>query len=443
MGKRQGVILYLVALGILVITALLTPEPGYMDADYYFAGGINFQNGNFGQEEYIWNFLGNPPALPTPAFTYWMPLPAFLAGLGMFLSGSSSYWLARLPFIALAASLAPLTAWLAYSFSNRSRDAWMAGLLAAVSGYYLPYLTSTSTFTPVMLLGTLFVVLGARLFQRTDTRRRFLEIFLLGITCGLLHMNRADGLVWFGLAFIVLVIIFLREKVGFGSFVTGIVLLSVGYILISGAWYLRNLREFDSLFPPGTNRSLWLTYYDELFALDTSILTPARWMASGFQSIVGSRLQAAGQNLLHAFAVQGEIILTPFILLGVWKLWKTARVKIVAFIWLVTFLLMSMVFPFAGMRGGFFHSGAMIQPFFFALVPAGLDAVIQWGKNKRGWTKPVQAWNVFAAALIVLSFGITAAVTSSKVSHNPKLPYEKAGELMKEFEIPTQGHHSG
>jgi hypothetical protein len=48
---------------------------------------------------------------------------------------------------------------------------------------------------------------------------------------------------------------------------------------------------------------------------------------------------------------------------------------------------MSFVFPFAGFRGGFFHSGAALMPLVWALIPIGLDRLSDWTVGKFKWEK--------------------------------------------------------
>jgi hypothetical protein len=75
---------------------------------------------------------------------------------------------------------------------------------------------------------------------------------------------------------------------------------------------------------------------------------------------------------------------------------------------------MTLVFPYAGARGGFFHSGAAIQPLFWALAPSGLEAFLEWGATARGWNLP-QARRVFSAALIGFLFLLTIPVAYGRV----------------------------
>src|SRR5512134_2991683 len=92
--------------------------PGYMDADYYFAGGIQLAEGRGFTEPYLWNYLDNPKGLPHPSHTYWMPLASIVSGAGMGLAGQSAYAAGRLPFILLSACVPLLTAALALRISG-------------------------------------------------------------------------------------------------------------------------------------------------------------------------------------------------------------------------------------------------------------------------------------------------------------------------------------
>jgi hypothetical protein len=68
---------------------------------------------------------------------------------------------------------------------------------------------------------------------------------------------------------------------------------------------------------------------------------------------------------------------------------------------------MTLAFTFPGMRGGLYHSGGALLPFFFASAGPGLDVALRWtGRRYRGW-HPGRAWPVFGAGLI----GLAAVVT--------------------------------
>jgi hypothetical protein len=109
-------------------------------------------------------------------------------------------------------------------------------------------------------------------------------------------------------------------------------------------------------------------------------------------------------------AEQGLIFLLPLIISGIWSCRKDLRVKMGLLAWLMLVVVMTFVFPFAGARGGFFHSVAALQPFFWAVAPQGLDNFLKWGSSRRGWnydsSKRFFSVSVvlFAAALSVIVF---------------------------------------
>jgi hypothetical protein len=68
---------------------------------------------------------------------------------------------------------------------------------------------------------------------------------------------------------------------------------------------------------------------------------------------------------------------------------------------------MSIVFPYAGVRGGFFHAVAPLQPLVWALAAIGLGEFVRWGAERRGW-QTKQAWRFFAIGAILFSLAIQA-----------------------------------
>ena len=110
MKFRDYIILFFIGLAIPLLIAQFQSLPGYMDADYYFGGGVQLVRGKGFTEPYLWNYLDNPQGLPHPSHAYWMPLASIVAAAGMGLTGQATYASARLGFILLAALVPLLTA---------------------------------------------------------------------------------------------------------------------------------------------------------------------------------------------------------------------------------------------------------------------------------------------------------------------------------------------
>jgi len=405
-------------------------NPGYMDAEYYYSGGLRIATGYGFSEPFLWNYLDDPPGLPHPAFTYWMPLASFLAAAGMALGGEAAFALARIPFILVAGVVAALTAWLAFDLSGKKRVAVTAGLLAAVSGFYFPYLSITETFGLFMLEGALFLQVAAAMRRqaRADQSARGHAILLalaIGLIAGLMHMTRADGLLWLALGLALVLYqkwtvgrekrLTLSEEVKDHSsgrsypLVLALPAVLVGYLLIAAPWLARNWSNFGSLLPPGGGTALWLTRYDQLYAYPSTQVTAQAWLASGLGAILKVRWDALLANLKTFLGVQAEIFLLPLLIFGLLRYRSDFRVRVGALAWFLVLAVMTLVFPFAGARGGFFHSGAALQPLIWALSAAGIEPFIQWGVRKRRWAEST-SWLVFPAELVALAIFFTAVV---------------------------------
>src|SRR5512133_3839154 len=119
MSFRTYLLLFFFGLAVTVFIAQFQHIPGYLDSDYYFAGGIQLVKGGGFTEPYLWNYLDGTTSLPHPSHSYWMPLSSITAALVMWLTGQTTYASARLFFVLIAALVPPLTAALAYTFSQR------------------------------------------------------------------------------------------------------------------------------------------------------------------------------------------------------------------------------------------------------------------------------------------------------------------------------------
>jgi hypothetical protein len=407
MTWRHYLLLGLLGMATMILVAAFQPSPGYMDADYYYAGGLQLAAGHGFNEPYLWNYLDNPTGLPHPSHAYWMPLTSILVAAGAWLFGPGSWLAARIGFMMVAALIPPITAALSWSFTARRDLALTSGFLAVFPVYYLVFLPVTDTFGLYMLFGGLFFLVLNRKFS-------FLNPFLLGLLAGLMHLTRADGLLWLVIAALGDLFV-IRKPSGKRLIFTihSLLLTMFGYLLIMIPWFLRNQEVFGTFLSPGGSKMLWLLSYDELFSFPASQLTFARWWQSGIQAIANTRLWALGINLERTLAEQGEIFLLPLVGIGLWNMRKDRRMLLAGLAWLLTFAAMTFAFPFAGARGGFFHSGAALQPIWWAVAPLGLEQVIGWVGRMRGWNI-VQAGKIFRTGIIVMAAILSVVIAYSK-----------------------------
>ncbi len=403
----ESLILFVAGLALALGIAAFQPAPGYMDADYYYAGGMQLAAGGRLDEPFLWNYLDDPAGLPHPAFAYWMPLASVVAALGMLLTGEFDFGSARLGFFFLAAWIPVVTAWLAYGQSKRRVTAWTAGGLALFSGYYAVYTGLTETFTLYMLLGTAFLAAASQLGAGAR------KALLLGAVAGLLHLTRADGLLWLVLALWVIAL-----QIGRGpepgqpwqARAGHCALVLLAYGLVMSGWYGRNLLVFGGLFPPGNSRTLWVLEYDQLFSFPAGSLTFSNWWSAGVGYLTQQRWEALVSNAQNVLAVQGNIFLLPLILAGLVRLRRDVTIQLAGAMWLVTLGVMTLVFPLAGARGGFLHSEAAFQPLLWGVAAEGLIGFIGLGVRFRNW-KLERAAVGFGILAVLIAAVVTLGLT--------------------------------
>lgn len=418
MSVRRNVLLFLLAFAVFAGVSAFQSAPGYMDADYYYLGGWQLATGRGFTEPVLWNYLDDPSGIPHPSHAYWMPLTSLVAWVSLAFGEASgvpldSFSPSRWGFLVLAALGPPLSASLADRLTRDRTLPVLSGMLAIFSGFYLPFLPTSDTFAVYLVLGALF------LWVVVDGASRPGRYLLLGAIAGLMHLARADGVVWVGLAGLAAwgpgwLFLYRRGRPSARERVGGLLLVAVGYGVVMGPWLARNLMAFGSPLSPGGAKTLWMTGYDELFSYPSDLLTPRRWWAAGLTAALNARAWALGLNLQTAFAVQGVILLTPLIALGLWERRHDPRARVGVLAWVVTFVVMTFVFPFPGARGGFFHSGVAVQPLFWAVAPLGLARVNRWGARRRGWD-PTRATRMFGWGLVGLALLLSALIVATRV----------------------------
>jgi len=404
MTWRHYLLLALLGLLVSLFFALFEPFPGYLDSDYYFSGGLQLAQGRGFSEPYVWNYLDDPQSLPQPSHSYWMPLASLVAAAGLAVTGQTTYAAGRLGFLVFAMLVPVTTAALAFNFSKRRDLALASGLLAVFSIYYAPFIPVSDNYG-------IYITLGGVYFLLCLDRRPRTYLFL-GLIAGLLTFARSDGLLWIGLTVLLILWRSIADRKMGAAFINlGLALL--GFLLIMGPWFWRNEQLYGTLLAPGGSYLLWLKNYDETFAFPASQLTMQSWLAQGWRTILAVRWDALRVNLLNAFAAQGGIFLFPFILIGLWQYRRDQRVQFASLAWLGLLFVMTVIFPFAGPRGGFFHSGAALQSLWWTLAPLGLDSAVGFVRRRGGLNS--QAFPVFRFALVGIAILMTGLIFTIRI----------------------------
>jgi hypothetical protein len=241
---------------------------------------------------------------------------------------------------------------------------------------------------------------------------------LLGVVAGLMSLARTDGLLWLALTFLFALwrARVQDEQAGksdrspfqWTGFLRSSFMALIGFLLIMSPWYARNLSVFGTLMAPGGSRALWLDQYDQTFIYPPTLLTMKSFLALGWKEILSDRLSAFGINLQSGFAAHGGIILFPFILVGIFYYRKDQRVRLAGLAWLILLFVMTVLFPFAGARGAFFHAGAALQPMWWTMAPLGLESILV-SLRKRGWGND-QNRVIFRSILVMITMILTVFV---------------------------------
>jgi hypothetical protein len=402
MSSRRWILLSLISLVVTTFAVVWIRDPGYTDADYYFATARELVAGHGFNEPFIWNFLDNPEQVRHPSHLYWMPLTSILAAIPMWLFGSA-FRIAQLPFMLFTISIPLITARLSQWLGSKEEDVWLTGLLACISGFYLPYLVTTETFSLYAVIGVFALWMTAIGISRPGKP----IWFAIGLMVGFAHLTRADGVILLALSFIALFLS--KEKVA-----NSIIVLLLGYLLVIGPWMVRTQTASGFFLSPASSRVMWMSEYNDLFLYPPEQLTFKGWWDSGLNTILSSRWIALRTNLVSLLVVNGVIYLWPFMFIGAYKHRNEPIVRLSFFYLLLLLIMMSVVFPFAGSRGGYFHSSVILMPVLWAFAPRGLDAVIHWASLKRGW-RLNQARKVFRTSAVFLALFLTGIIFFNRV----------------------------
>ena len=432
--------LVLAAILVAFFVAKFQTEPGYMDAEYYYLGGKNLASGHGFWEQILWNYLDNPSGLPHPSHTYWMPMGSILAAAGMGLFKNLSFSAAKIVPILLVGLLPVEVAWISKKLLKKSEHYWIAGLLAVFPGFYIVYLAIPETFLLYMLLGGFFVILaGIAEWKWLGAWNSNQRVLLLGLTAGLMHLTRADGILWLAGAWLVVLWGNRRRKspVPLRILMGKLALVFLGYLVVTFAWYDRNLHYYGSLFVPGSSKAMWLTSYEQTFAFPPDQINPANWLAAGWGNHFRAWLGALALNLANLLTVQGEIALLPLVGIGAWANRKNFAVQFGLAMLLITFLVMTFIFPFSGSRGGYFHSGSAFQILFWVLVVSGVEVLAKWFEQHR--SLPFErSVNVFGVMTILVALGLSYWTFADKAIQNGRVTSEKYAQSESGYQEVTQ-----
>jgi hypothetical protein len=412
--RRDLLWITLLTLAVQAFWALRMSHPTYFDAFYYTTNAQRLADGHGLTEEIIWQYLDHPTGLPTPSFTYWMPLPTFIAAAGYAIG--DSFRAAQFPFWLMAGFLP----WLSYAIAWRlKKERWIArtaALFTAAGGYYTAYWVQPTTFVLFAWVGGGCLV--ALAWAHDTGRARYW--FLAGLAAGLSHLARADGVLLAVVAGVVWLLQvrdwrLARERANLQSLMSNLLLLVAGYLLVMAPWFWRTYQLTGQPLSSIGSQTIFLTTYNDLFSYGREFDWRS-YLAWGWNNIAQSKLAALSLAAQTFIAVTGITVFTFFF---IWAWVRYGRQKgtkrfLRPFSWYTFILygLMVFVFTFPGQRGSLLHSSAALWPWTMALAALGLDVAIDWMAARRATWRPGPAKRLFAPTFVVLVFVVSFAVST-------------------------------
>ncbi|MBL8133764.1 MAG: glycosyltransferase family 39 protein [Anaerolineae bacterium] len=373
--------------------------PSYTDAFYHFNAANRLVTGQEMTDAYVWTYLGALESLPMPSHLYWMPMTSVLSALGMAgLNAPGSYRAAQVP-LALALWLTACIGYgLGRELGDSDRHAWGSGLLTLLSPFFARYWGSVDTFAPYALFGSACLVVAGLAAQKP----RWLWWAAAGGLAACAHLTRADGLLLLPVAgfFALSARATLPRRAAYA------VVMVAAYLLVMSPYFLRNLQTIGTPLPLGGAQAIWFREYNDIFAFPPRF-SAETFFADGWAALFETRREALVNNLAAVVAVEGVIVLLPFMIIGLWTRRRDRFLHPFAFYALGMHLTMTFIFPFPGYRGGLFHSAAALIPFWSVLGLIGLDRAVEWAARRRRRWQPGGAKAVFSGAALMLAAGLT------------------------------------
>lgn len=401
-------------------------RPSYTDAFYHFNVAVRLARGGGFVEDTLWAYLDAPATLPAPSHRYWMPLTSILAALGMAaFDAPGDYAAAQSPFILLTAGAALAAFQFTVSLGGTLRQAWIAGLLTAFGGFFAPRWGAVDTFAPYALIASLALLCAGKALAASCGQWRLW--ILAGVLAGLAHLTRPDGaLVLLTVCCLALTHACRREarRKQQHERLLRLPFVTVPYLLAMCPWFLRNSHELGAALPTAGLESVFFSEYDDLFRY-----TPAAPLdalgGSQILRLLEIRWSAAVNGLVTFIAVEGMIVLAPFMLIGWWRFRRHPLLRGFVILAIAIHVFMILLFPLQGSRGGLFHAIAALFPICMALGVLGLDSAVEWAARRRCSWNAAQAKTVFALAALVFGIGISLAIAlparSPERGHLPPL----------------------
>ncbi|HEX3219406.1 MAG TPA: glycosyltransferase family 39 protein [Candidatus Limnocylindria bacterium] len=369
MNRRDVAVLFMAALALRGLAAVLVGYPPYTDPAYYLVTGQQLAHGGGFTTPVLWSFLevgGHLPAhpsLPVPSNGHWMPLTQMVAALGIVVFGPilGDWHAAQVPFVLLSALLVPFTYVVGWELWRSRMVALGGAVLALLAG---PFLVLYPQVNNIAVFGAAGAGAVWCAIRAVDSPRSGRWLIASGALAGVATLARVDGLLVL-LAPVAAALVHGRPRP-----VPGLAAVLAAFVVVMLPWWVRDLFVFGALFPSAGGHTLWITTYNQQFSISTDP-SLGSYLAWGLPNIIGSKLAAWGELVGRVAVLLSGIFVVPF----TYGLWAQRRRRALApflVYFAAVFVIMGLVFTFHAPKGAFYHSAAAWLPFAFPLAVASL-----------------------------------------------------------------------
>jgi len=278
--------LCLVSFALKGLVAAGREVPGHGDVSHYFALARNLAEGRGMWMASLSTWLGEPTGLPVYGASYWMPLPAWIAELGMRWRGETSFEAAGLGMIALTSLVPLLTYLLGRDLLGSARAGLVGALLATSFHLFLDKASLPLTHGGVLVFG------GFALWAIVRSLESPRHLWLAGLFIAASQLNRSDGLLW-----LPVLLVAHRLRPGGPTPLRQLWPALAAYAISIGPFLYANFEAIGRLWPGSLLDVALLPSYPWLYALPERLTLDA-YLAPGLASILGDKLAVGGTNAL-------------------------------------------------------------------------------------------------------------------------------------------------
>jgi hypothetical protein len=447
------------------------------DTAYYVGVARNLVEGRGLVTDALWSYQTPPLEVPRAAFEVWLPLPALIAAIPIWLAGAANWFRAAQVFSVVVSAIGAALAWrlgadVATEMKlpvGRARTlAVGTGVVACFLGPLVMYGAlpdSTALFAALSLAACLLMTrIGARTPEGSrpaeqgrlpdlpgEGGRRFdlpvvrslldRRLIALGLLIGFAGLTRSEA-VWLGLAWLVAAWRWTLTPAGERPCrlerLRLIAVPAAVAAIVFAPWAVRDWLVFGSPLPGQTLANALSVNPTDIFAYQDQP-TLAHYLAQGPAALLGMRVTGILHNLVEVLIVPGF----PIGFVGLLAISNCARLhplRPLVLVAVVTFLVTALVFPVSTTWGTFLHAAGAIYILLIVSCLVALDAFIAWIGRLRHWWRPVAWLGPALATAVVVPLMLVSVVSLDRQADTARARYEALPAALDRAGVPLSAN---